>query len=51
MIQDISEKDFEMTKTGYKLFLVAYCIKNLKINQNDKHSSISRIFAGGGNFN
>jgi hypothetical protein len=44
---DISEKDFEMTKNGYKLFLVAYCVKNVKNNPLDKHSSLSRICAGG----
>ena len=44
---DISEKDFELTKCGYKLFLVVYAVKNLKQNILDRHASISRIFAGG----
>lgn len=46
---DISEKDFELTnkKNGYRLFLVAYVVRKLKQNLNDRHASISRIFAGG----
>ena len=45
---DISEKDFELTKSGYKLFLVAYAIKHTKTSSDDLHSSISQRFAGGG---
>jgi hypothetical protein len=48
LIQDISEKDFELTKNGFKLFLVVYAIKHIKSNVIDKHASISRVFAGGG---
>ena len=36
-----------MTKQGYRLFLVAYCVKSGKWSATDKHASISRIFAGG----
>ena len=47
---DISEKDFESAKTGgYKLFLVVYAIRNIKVVPLDRHSSLSTIFAGGGN--
>lgn len=44
---DISEKDFELTKAGYKLFLVVYAIRNVKASNSDRHASISRCFAGG----
>ena len=44
---DISEKDFELTNSGYKLFLIAYVVKKLKINSGPKHASISRFFSGG----
>ena len=49
-MKDISEKDFELTRCGYKLYLVVYAIKNLKQSLTDKHASFSRIFAGGGLF-
>jgi hypothetical protein len=47
---DISEKDFELTKTpsgGFRLFLVVYAIRHSKKHPTDQHASISRIFAGG----
>lgn len=46
-LKDLSEKDFDMTKSGYKLLLVVYAVKNIKQNNMDRHSSISKIFAGG----
>lgn len=44
---DISEKDFELTKNGYKLFLVVYAVKHLKHSTSDRQASISKMFAGG----
>lgn len=44
---DMSEKDFELTKNGYKLFLVVYAIRHTKPSATDRHASISRCFAGG----
>ena len=47
LIKDISEKDFELTKNGYKLYLIVYAIKHNKFNPSDRLASISQIFAGG----
>lgn len=44
---DISEKDFELTKSGFKLFLIVYAIRHVKPSSSDRHASISRCFAGG----
>lgn len=44
---DLSEKDFEYTKKGYKLLLVAYTIKHTRYNEKDLLTSVSKKIAGG----
>lgn len=44
---DLSEKDFEYTKKGYKLLLVAYSIKHTRHNEKDLLTSMSKKITGG----
>jgi hypothetical protein len=46
-MKDLSKKDFEQTKNGFRLFLIVYAVRHSKTNPIDRHASISRLFAGG----